>query len=106
MAADLVLVFDLGLISQVSELTAATWFKTRDQIALANPTGLDVQSFEFIPGQPRTHIEIDGHGRDAVAAFLFAGYASPGPHRSRIDGIPAALIRLGGKDFAVVTPPP
>ena len=106
-AVDLVLVFDPGLVASVTELTAATWFGTRDQVRLANPTGLEVQSFEVIPGQPDTHVEISDiseRGSDAVAAFLFAGYASPGPHRARIDGMPAVLLRLGGKDFAVSAP--
>ncbi len=104
LAIDLVLVFDVGLIGQVSELTSATWFKTRDQIKLANPTGLEVQSLEVIPGQAAAHVEITGHRRDAFAAFVFAGYNSPGPHRTRIDGMSSVLIRLGGKDFAVVVP--
>ena len=106
-AVDLVLVFDPGLVAPVAELTAATWFTTRDQVRLANPTGLEVQSFELIPGQPDTHVEIDDvgeRGSDAVAAFLFAGYGTPGPHRARIDGMPAVLLRLGGKDFAVSAP--
>ena len=102
LALDLVLVFDPALIGQVSELSAATWFRTRDQIKLANPTGIEVQSREVIPGQAGAHIEIVGHSRDAVAAFVFAGYNSPGPHRTRIDSIESVLIRLGGKDFAVV----
>jgi type VI secretion system protein len=104
LAVDLVLVFDTVLASQLSELTAATWFKTRDQVQLANPTGIEVRSFEVIPGQPGTHVEISGRSSDAVGAFLFADYASPGPHRARIDGMPAVLLRLGGKDFAVVAP--
>lgn len=104
LAVDLVLVFDLPLVGQVSELTATTWFRTRDQVLLANPTGLEVRSFEVIPGQPGTHVEISGRSRDAVAAFLFAGYASPGAHRARIDGMPEVLVRLGGKDFAVTAP--
>ena len=104
LAVDLVLVFDAGLIGQVSELTSATWFKTRDQIKLANPTGLEVQSLEVIPGQAAAHVEITDHRRDAFAAFVFASYNSPGPHRTRIDGMTSVLIRLGGKGFAVVVP--
>ena len=104
LAVDLVLVFDLTLVAQVSELTSAVWFKTRDQVKLANPTGLEVQSFEVIPGQPGAHIDITGRSRDAIAAFVFASYASPGPHRARIDGLRSVLLRLGGKDFAVVVP--
>lgn len=106
LAIDLVFVFDVGLIGQVSELTSATWFKTRDQIKIANPTGLDVQSLEVIPGQAAVQVEITRQRRRAFAAFVFADYNSPGPHRTRIDGMSSVLIRLGGKDIAVVVPPP
>jgi type VI secretion system protein len=105
LAVDLVLVFDLTLVAQISELSAVTWFKTRDQVKLANPTSLEVQSFEVIPGQPGAHVDITGRSRDALGAFLFASYASPGPHRARIDGMRSVLVRLGGKDFAVALPP-
>lgn len=104
LAVDLVMVFDQTLVAPVAELTAATWFKTRDQVRLANPTGLEVRSFEVIPGQPNTHVKIKGRSTDAIAAFIFASYASPGPHRARVDGMPAVLLRLGGKDFAVSAP--
>ena len=103
-AVDLVLVFDQTLIGAVAELTSLVWFKTRDQVQLANPTGIEVQSFEVIPGQPGAHVELDGHSRDAIAAFVFASYTTPGPHRARIDGIRSVVLRLGGKDFAVVVP--
>ena len=103
-AVDLVMVFDTALVAQIAELTAATWFKTRDQVRLANPTGFEVRSFEVIPGQPNTRVKISGRSGDAIAAFLFASYAAPGPHRARIDGMPAVLVRLGGKDFAVSSP--
>jgi type VI secretion system protein len=105
LAVDLVLVFDTTLVPSFAELTAANWFKNRDQLKLANPTGIEVQSFEVIPGQKGPRYKVTGRGNDALGAFVFAGYDTPGPHRARIDGMPAVLLRLGEKDFAVALPP-
>lgn len=104
-AVDLVLVHDTTLLPALTEMAAAAWFKNRDQLKLANPTGLEVQSFEVIPGQKGPRTAITGRGSDAVGAFVFANYDSAGPHRARIDGLPAVLLRLGEKDFAVAAPP-
>ncbi len=104
-AVDLVLVFDIALVDQVGGIDAATWFMTRDQILLANPTGFEVQSFELIPGQPRVPVEVGDRGEDAVGAFLFASYMSPGPHRARIDTLRDVVVELGRETFTVSPPP-
>lgn len=105
LAVDLVLVYDSTLLPSFTELTSAAWFKNRDQLKLANPSGIEVQSFEVMPGQKGPRYKVAGRGNDALGAFVFAGYDTPGPHRARIDGIPAVLLRLGEKDFAVAAPP-
>lgn len=104
LAVDLVLVYDPTLVASFTELTAANWFKNRDQLKLANPTGIQVQSFEVIPGQRGPRYKVSGRGFDAIGAFVFAAYDTPGPHRARIDGLPAVLLRLGEKDFVVAAP--
>ncbi|MBP2233059.1 type VI secretion system protein [Azospirillum agricola] len=104
-AVDLVLVYDTTLLPAFADMAAAVWFKTRDQLRLANPTGLEVQSFEVVPGQKGPRYAVEGRGGDALGAFVFANYDTPGPHRARIDGLPAVLLRLGEKDFAVAAPP-
>ena len=100
-AVDLVLVFDIALVPQVEGIDAATWFRTKDQIQLANPTGFEVQSYEVIPSQPGLTIQVGSTGSNAVGAFLFASYITPGPHRTRIDTMPQVLVRLGAMDFKV-----
>ena len=106
LAVDLVLVYDSTLIPSFTELASAAWFKNRDQLKLANPTGIEVQSFEVIPGQKGPRYTVSGRGNDALGAFVFAAYDTPGPHRARIDGMPAVLLRLGEKGFAVAPPNP
>lgn len=105
LAVDLVLVYDTTLLASFAELTSANWFKNRDQMRLANPSGIEVQTFEVIPGQKGPRYKVAGRGNDALGAFVFAGYDTPGPHRARIDGLPAVLLRLGEKDFTVAPPP-
>lgn len=104
LAVDLVLVYDTTLIPAFAGMTSADWFKNREPMKLANPTGIEVQTFEVIPGQRGPRYLISGRGNDALGAFVFAGYDTPGPHRARIDGMPAVLLRLGEKDFAVAAP--
>lgn len=104
LAVDLVLVYDTTLVPSFAELTSANWFKNRDQLKLANPTGIEVQSFEVMPGQKGPRYRVGGRGNDALGAFVFASYDTPGPHRARVDGIPAVLLRLGEKDFSVAAP--
>lgn len=105
-AVDLVLVHDATLLPAIADMAAAAWFRSRDQLKLANPTGLEVRSFEVIPGQKGPRHVLDGRASDALGAFIFANYTTPpGPHRARIDGIPAVLLKLGEKDFTVAAPP-
>lgn len=105
-AVDLVLVHETPLLASFLDLASAAWFRNRDQLKLANPTGIEVLSFEVMPGQRGPQHIISGRGANAVGAFLFASYDTPGPHRARIDGLPTVLLRLGEKDFTVSAPPP
>ncbi len=105
-AVDLVLVYETPLLASFLDLASSAWFRNRDQLKLANPTGIEVRSFEVMPGQRGPQHVISGRGSNAVGAFLFANYDTPGPHRARVDGLPVVLLRLGEKDFAVAAPPP
>jgi type VI secretion system protein len=105
-AVDLVLVYETPLLASFTDLASTAWFRNRDQLKLANPTGIEVHSFEVMPGQRGPRYSVSGRGEEAVGAFLFASYETPGPHRARIDGLPDVLLRLGEKDFSVAAPPP
>ncbi|MBP2312798.1 hypothetical protein [Azospirillum soli] len=104
LAVDLVFVHENTLLPSFTEMPSANWFKNREQLKLANPTGIEVHSFEVIPGQKGPRFKVEGRANDALGAFVFAGYDTPGPHRARIDGIPTVVLRLGEKDFAVAAP--
>ncbi len=103
-AVDIVYVFNPQLVSQLSGMSAHDWFLQRDQTRQAFPTDFDLTSFEVVPGQKGPIEQVSPQARNAIAAFIFADYASPGTHRARIDGLEHVFLQLGDKDF-VLTPP-
>lgn len=103
-AVDIVYVYDPQLVAQLTQMTARDWFQKRDQIRQAFPTGYDLTSYEVVPGQKGPIETVPPKSSQAIAAFIFANYASDGTHRARVDGLERFFIALGDKDF-VIQPP-
>jgi type VI secretion system protein len=103
-AIDIVYVYDPQLVAQLTQMTAGDWFQKKSQVRQAFPTGFDVASFEVVPGQKGPIESVPPKSREAIAAFVFANYASEGTHRARIDELEHSLIALGDKDFVVLPP--
>lgn len=99
-AVDLVFAMDEDALAAVSNLASAQWFRDRAQIRLALPTGLLVRSFELAP-QRSIEYRLAGGEKDAVGAFVFAAYSTPGTHRARVDRLASPVVRLGRSAFAV-----
>lgn len=99
-AVDLVFAMDEDALAAVSNLASAQWFRDRSQIRLALPTSLLVKSFELAP-QRSVDYRLTGDEKDAVGAFIFAAYSTPGTHRARVDRLESAVVRLGRTAFAV-----
>lgn len=97
-AVDVVLLTQMGLGEQLAKLTAADWFRRRTQLLRDNPDGMQVLSWELVPGQS-TAMPV---GRTVLDAYVFAAYASPGDHRVRltVEGS-EARIKLQATDFVV-----
>lgn len=87
LAVDVVMILEPGIADQIAKLPAADWFKRRAQFRRDYPDGIEVLSWELVPGQT-TRTKPD---RNVLDAFVFVGYATPGDHRER----------LGGKDEEV-----
>ncbi len=100
---ELVVVYDPEILPLLLEMTARQWFDGRDQLLLDHPRGVRTQLWEFVPGQemPMRRLPLPRDG--AVAAFIYADYFTPGPHRVRIDPYSRILIRLT-PDEVVVEP--
>jgi type VI secretion system protein len=100
-AIDIVYVYDSQLVPQLTQMTARDWFQKKSQVRQAFPTGFDVASFEVVPGQRGPIESVPPKSTQAIAAFVFANYASEGTHRARIDGLEHFFIALGDKDFVI-----
>jgi type VI secretion system protein len=98
---DVVLAYDRELVQQLADLSAADWFRRRSEMTLAFPAGAYVKSFEVVPGQPALHWTVPEQGSEAVGAFIFAGYATEGLHRARVDALEAFAIVLDAKKFSI-----
>ena len=97
-AVEVVLLTRAGLGEQLAKLTDADWFRRRTQLQRDNPDGVQVLSWELVPGQSTTMPV----GRTVLDVYVFANYASPGDHRARltIEGS-AARVKLQATDFVV-----
>lgn len=103
-AVDLVYVFDPQLVPQLTQMTAHDWFDKKSQVRQAFPNGFNVTSIEVVPGQKGPVEAVSPKASQAVAAFVFANYASAGTHRARVDGLERFFIALGDKDFVILPP--
>jgi type VI secretion system protein len=103
-AVDIVYVYDPQLVPQLTKMTAHDWFQKRSAVRQAFPTGFDVTSIEVVPGQKGPVEQVQPKASQAIAAFVFANYASEGTHRARVDGLERFFIALGDKDFVILPP--
>jgi type VI secretion system protein len=101
-ALDIVYVHDEQMVPLLLQMTAHDWFQKRGQMTQAFPTGFELASYEVVPGQKGPTAAVTGKTKDAIAAFLFANYASDGTHRARLDALEHPVIELGAKDFTVL----
>ena len=91
-AVDIVLIFNEGLVTKVSELTSSDWFKSKNYILKTFPQDLAVKSWELAPGDS-LQIPSSFFGTERVFSVMaFADYFSDGEHRVRIDHLRGGVI--------------
>ena len=100
-AVDIVLIFNEGLVTKVSELTSSDWFKSKNYILKTFPQDLAVKSWELAPGDS-LQIPSSFFGTERVFSVMaFADYFSDGEHRVRIDQLRGGVIlEFGIEDFS------
>jgi type VI secretion system protein len=104
-AVDMVFVYDPGVIDLLQGLPAADWFARRRQFLLDFPDGLAVESWEIVPNTAPILWEVPAEmfeneeGDDAVTAFIYADYLSPGEHRARLETRIGTRVDLGPDTF-------
>ena len=91
---ELVVAYDPEIVPTLLEMTARQWFERKNQLLLDHPAGLRTHLWELVPGQviPMEGLPVPRKG--AVAAFVYADYRAPGPHRVRVDPFRRPLLRL------------
>lgn len=89
------------LIEEVAKMSAEDWFRRKAQLRRDFRDEVDVRSWEVVPGQllPRSWLDRPQVNR---AAFLFARYRAPGPHRYRLtENETDILVVLEASGFSV-----
>ncbi|MBY0430129.1 MAG: hypothetical protein K2Q10_02950, partial [Rhodospirillales bacterium] len=100
-AVDVVVVTEPKLEEELGKMPARDWFARRAQLRRDHPNVLVVHSWELVPGQSTRAADLDNPA-NALATFVYAGYAGSGDHRLRADpDISALRILLRDKDFVL-----
>ncbi len=101
-ALDIVSVGDKAAVDPLSKMAASEWFQKREQFRRDYPKdgALVVRSWEWVPGQAIPELVVPRKPKPR-AVFLFANYASPGPHRARLVPGKEIIVTLGPEDMAI-----
>ncbi len=99
-AVEVVYVYEPALVDTLSSLSAAEWFRKRRALAWRHPQGFERWRWEWAPGQSVPPRRLTADHR-AQAAFVFAGYRSPGAHRDRVPPYRTLELTLNRTDFQV-----
>ncbi|KAB8044243.1 hypothetical protein [Janthinobacterium aquaticum] len=83
-AVDIVLVKDSTVLESLLAMPAAKWFATRSDVQRSFPNALTVFSYELVPGQSLALNDRLWRSEKVWGALVYAGYATPGEHRSRL----------------------
>ncbi len=98
-AVDLVLVKDKKLLAKFSELPSTAWFDKRDQIMRDNAKKVDLVSWEWVPGQVVSEVDVK-IDPSITGAVIFARYSTPGDHRAILSSFGPSQLSLDKEDFS------
>ena len=99
-AVDVLLIEDKSFLKTAQGLSANDWFLKKAQLQRQFPKGMEVKSWEWVPGQSVAPISfvvpVDTQG-----AMIFANYASAGPHSAPLPMSGKVSIFLDDDDFTI-----
>jgi type VI secretion system protein len=99
-AVDVLLIKDKSFLKTAQGLSANDWFVKKLQLQRQFPNGMEVRSWEWVPGQSVKPISfvvpVDTQG-----AMMFANYASAGPHSAPLPVSGKIVIFLDDDDFTI-----
>lgn len=79
-AVDVVVVYDRKLLDDLLKLPASEWFAAKKQFIADHGRKIDVQGWEWVPGQKVESISLD-YRPGAKEVVVFADYHTEGAHR-------------------------
>jgi type VI secretion system protein len=103
---DVVVVRNKGLLKQISQLDAATWFGPKGRCNYRGGPKAKVQfySWELVPGQ--TFQLVVPVTADTQAVYGFADYSTPGDHRIGLASAGSQLVNMGQDGVHALTTVP
>jgi len=99
-AVDVLLIEDKSFLKTAQGLSASDWFTKKAQLQRQFPKGMEVKSWEWVPGQSVAPISFVVPV-DAQGAMIFANYASAGPHSAPLPMSGKVSIFLDDEDFKI-----
>ena len=103
---DVVVIENKGLLKQISQLDAATWFGAKGRCNYRGGPKAKVQfySWELVPGQSfRLEVPVTA---DTKAVYGFADYSTPGDHRISLASSGSEFVDMGQDGVHTLTTVP
>jgi type VI secretion system protein len=101
-AVDVVNVANKKMMDTVLAMSSSDWFQKRQDFERTYPKDLNVNSWEWVPGQFVGPVRVR-NSKAAKAVILFASYSTPGEHRAVLPGHGTVSVNLLEKDFVLST---
>ncbi len=100
-AVRLVIIYDDGVMGEVSKMTADQFFEQESQLKKDHANDMDVVSWEVVPGQEMDSEAINPTKAYGKGGFVFARYGTPDVHRESLADEHVITIHLDEKDFYI-----
>lgn len=101
-----VIVHEDELYKKIGKLTAAQYFEQETSLNADHAGEFEVFTAEVVPGQRNEPLPIDPSNVNSVGIWVFARYATPGPHRQKVGTDRVVQLELLEKDFKIKTVKP
>jgi type VI secretion system protein len=100
-AVHLVIVYDDGVLGEISKMTADQYFTAEPQLRKDHSSDIDFFTWEVVPGQEMDDEDISLTQAYGKGGFVFARYSTPDAHREAIADEEVITLHLDEKDFYI-----
>lgn len=96
---DVVAVYDPTLMTRLLAMPASAWFSGKSQIRLDYPDGFRVWNWQLVPGTQMVATDVSPDSAKSYEILVFASYASPGDHRTRLGRLERVRLSMAATGF-------